>query len=142
MKHDLICSARKRRAGALEKELHVVLETVRRGEGDTYALMMEVADLRDAITATRDETDDFACFTCGVDVDPQDGTAGGAHFRRMSRHDGTDKIVARNSAELKFCATCYTKLHEAVAGQSVEAELGAVKARRAEAEAKRAERQG
>jgi hypothetical protein len=133
MKHDVITSARKRRAAALNEELEELLQKVRRGEGDIAAQLVEANELSQALDATRRETDDYDCFRCGADVDVADLQTGGLHFVRMSRHDETQKIVANGSAELKVCAPCYTLLYERILGHSVhitKAELKAARSKR------------
>lgn len=132
MKHEMIANGRKRRARALEQELEEVLATVREGKGDPFALGAEAADIATALAATRNEPDDLVCFGCGTDVDPNDPAAGGAHFCRMSRHNETDKVVCKNTAEFKYCPSCYTALYNAITGQTVTTEREVLKAARAQ----------
>lgn len=134
--NELITSGRKRRARALELELDEALNLFRSPDEDPPDLLEHIAELRAAITATRDEPDDFVCFGCGTDVDPNDPEAGGAYFTRMSRHDESDKVVVKGGAELKYCGTCYSALHAAMTGLGVAEERESIKAaRRQKAEA-------
>lgn len=120
MKHTIISSARKRRAAALERELDDAAAAVKKNGDDAAAAVARIPDLRAALAATRDESDDYACHRCGVAIAADDPRAGGMHFTRMSRHDGSDRIVATTSAEFKYCSDCYTVEHAAVLGMSVE----------------------
>lgn len=130
MKNEFIASARKRRARALELDMHDALEDLKAGVGDETELLARVTSARAALAATREEADDFACFVCGDGIDPNDLRSGGLSFTRMSRHDKTDKIVADNAVELKACETCYTTLFETMSGHSVAAEHESLKALR------------
>lgn len=135
MQHRLIASARKRKAAVLEHELGEALDAVRSGQA-TPAVLAEVEQLSAELAKTRTGRDAYTCLLCSATVSADDPAAGGLHFRRMSRHDGSDKLVVEGSAgvtaEIKLCGDCYGKLYRKAMGHSATAEIS----RRATARAK------
>lgn len=139
MRHTLAASSRKRRALVLEHELNEALDAVRLGQGTTE-LLARIEAVSAELAKTRTGRDAYTCLLCPATVAADDPAAGGLHFRRMSRHDGSDKVVVEGSAgvtaELKLCPDCYGRVYRKAVGQSVTAEVSRRAVARAKAAAK------
>lgn len=132
MHHTIVTSTRKRKAAALGLQLEALFAKVSTVPvADLPALLGAIETLRADLDATRSESDDFSCVGCDAKVEGDDPRAGGIHFSRMARHDGSDRITAHRSAELKLCPDCYTIEHDRLLGMSVERHVAAVASKRA-----------